>query len=301
MSTALNKPYAQPDFSGLWIPLITPFRQGAVDHASLQKLVKHYQACGIAGLVVFGSTGEAGALDDEEQDAVLQTVMTAAPDLPVIMGVSGYHLGKTKARIQALGDRGLAGILLSAPSYIRPSQAGVVEWFTQLADASAVPLVVYDIPSRTGTRMELSTVRQLAAHPNIHAIKDCGGDTPKTLAMIADDRLQVLAGDDANIFSTVCAGGTGAIAAASHLSTRRFVKVIALLKTGDADQARALWEPLLPVIEAVFAEPNPGPLKAVMGLQGWIVDELRSPMTRASQALGERLQALDQQLGEGFV
>jgi 4-hydroxy-tetrahydrodipicolinate synthase len=298
MSTALHTPSAQPDFSGLWIPLITPFLYGEVDHASLRKLVKHYEGCGIAGLVVCGSTGEAAALDDEEQDAVLHTVMTAAPGLPVVMGVSGYHLGKTKARIAALGHCGLKGILLSAPSYIRPSQAGVIEWFTQLADASAVPLVVYDIPSRTGTHMAQATLLQLAAHPNIHAIKDCGGDMPKTLALIADGRLQVLAGDDANIFSTVAAGGAGAIAAASHLSTRRFARVIALLKAGDAAEARALWEPMLPLVEGVFAEPNPGPLKAVMGLQGWIADELRSPMTRASAALGERLQALDRQLGQ---
>jgi 4-hydroxy-tetrahydrodipicolinate synthase len=268
MQTARNSNQVNQDFSGLWIPLATPFDQGEVDHASLKRLVALYRGSGIAGLVICGSTGEAAALSDEEQLAVLQTVMSEARGLPVVMGLSGCHLGKTAARIQALGALGLAGILLPAPHYIRPAQAGLIEWFTRLADASAVPLILYDIPYRTGVKIELETLRALAGHPRICAIKDCGGDADKTRALIADGRLQVLCGEDANIFSTLVQGGHGAIAAAAHVHTRRFVQVLALIKAGDATQARALWEPLLPLIESLFAEPNPGPLKALLALQG---------------------------------
>jgi 4-hydroxy-tetrahydrodipicolinate synthase len=299
MQTALNATQgnqasqATHDFSGLWIPLVTPFDQGKLDYPALKRLVAHYRGSGIAGLVVCGSTGEAAALSDEEQLEVLQTVMAEAHGLPVIMGLSGYHLGKTAARVQALSKLGIVGLLLPAPSYIRPSQAGLIEWFTTLADASAVPVVLYDIPYRTGSTMAVETIRTLAVHPRIQALKDCGGDPAKTRALIADGHLQVLAGEDANIFTTVAAGGRGAIAAAAHLHTRRFAEVVQRIRTGDLAGAEALWAPLPPLIEALFAEPNPGPLKALLARQGLLRDELRSPMTRASAALVERLERLD--------
>lgn len=296
MQTAFNADQtdqANSDFSGLWIPLVTPFDQGQVDKAALKRLVAHYRAKGIAGLVVCGSTGEAAALDEDEQLQTLHTVMAEAPGLPVVMGLSGYHLGKMAARIKAVGTPGLAGILLPAPSYIRPSQAGLIEWFTALADASTVPVILYDIPYRTGSRLDLETILALADHPRIQALKDCGGDPAKTRALIADGRLQVLAGEDANIFSTVAQGGRGAIAAAAHLHTGRFVELLRRIQVGDMAGAQALWTPLQPLIEALFAEPNPGPLKALMARQGLLRDELRSPMTRASAELVERLQRLD--------
>jgi 4-hydroxy-tetrahydrodipicolinate synthase len=284
------------DFSGLWIPLVTPFSNGNIDHAALKGLVAHYRHSGIAGLVVCGSTGEAAALSDEEQIEVLRAVMAEAPGLPVVMGLSGYHIGKTAARIKVLGAEGISGILLPAPSYIRPSQAGLIEWFTALADASTVPVILYDIPYRTGSTLDLATLRTLAGHPRICAVKDCGGDPAKTRALIADGRLQVLAGEDANIFSTVSQGGHGAIAAAAHVHTQRFVEVLQLLAAGETARATALWSPLLPLIEALFAEPNPGPLKALLARRGLLNDELRSPMTRASAALAERVQRLDEAL-----
>lgn len=300
--TSTMNPHAagpgKPDFSGLWIPLVTPFHRGAVDHAALAGLTRHYLGSGIAGLVVCGSTGEAAALDDDEQLEVLRAVRAAAPELPLVMGVSGYHLGKTAARMRALGGLGLAGILLPAPSYIRPSQAGLAEWFTQLADASTVPVIIYDIPYRTGSKLELQTLLALAAHPRLRAVKDCGGDAGKTAALIADGRLQVLSGEDANIFSTMAQGGQGAIAAAAHLHTARFAEVMALVKAGHIEVAQALWQPLLPLIDAVFAEPNPGPLKALLASRGLLHNELRSPMTTASAALQARLELLDEQVSK---
>ena len=296
MQTALNVNQAAQatyDFSGLWIPLVTPFDQDKVDYGALKRLVAHYRATGIAGLVVCGSTGEAAALDEDEQLAVLQAVMAEAPSLPVIMGLSGYHLGKTAARVRTLSQLNLAGILLPAPSYIRPSQEGLIEWFTTLADASAVPVVLYDIPYRTGSQMALETIRALAMHPRIRALKDCGGDPAKTRSLIAHGQLQVLAGEDANIFTTVAAGGKGAIAAAAHLHTARFAEVVRRLRAGDVAGAGTLWKPLPPLIEALFAEPNPGPLKALLARQGLLRDELRSPMTRASAALVDQLVKLD--------
>ncbi|MCY1510120.1 4-hydroxy-tetrahydrodipicolinate synthase [compost metagenome] len=243
-----------------------------------------------------GSTGEAAALDEAEQLAVLDTVLTAAGGLPVVMGVSGYHLGKATAWARKLSERPLAGLLVSAPHYIRPSQAGVLEWFHAIADASAVPVLVYDIPYRTGVTIARETMLALAEHPRIRGIKDCGGDMAKTRAVIADGRLQVLTGEDHQIFATMAEGGVGAIAASGHVQTKRLVRLVRLLAENRLAEARAEWQPLQPLLEMLFAEPNPGPLKALLAHAGELRDELRSPMTRASDGLRERLVALDARL-----
>jgi 4-hydroxy-tetrahydrodipicolinate synthase len=271
------------DFSGLWIPLITPFRHGKVDRPAITQLVRRLCADGIQGLVVCGSTGEAAALTKGEQLDVLSATLDAAAGRPVVMGVSGYNLRDTQEWIRQLAAFPLSGVLAPAPHYIRPSQAGLLGWFHGLADASAAPLIIYDIPYRTGVRLERDTLLQLAAYPRIRAIKDCGGDTAKTLALIAHGGLQVLAGEDLQLFSTVAQGGAGAVTASAHLQTRQFVRIIALLRSGDLHAARALWTPLVPWIEGVFAEPNPAPIKAMLAREGAIHNELRAPMTAASQ------------------
>ncbi len=279
------------DFSGLWIALVTPFVDDAVDHTALTRLVHQHAVAGVSGFVVCGSTGEAAALDHPEQLAVLDTVLNACGTLPVVMGLSGYHMGQCLEWVEELSQRPIAGVLVPAPHYIRPAQAGLVHWFTALADASAKPLLIYDIPYRTGTTITLETLLALAAHPNIHAIKDCGGDWGKTQALIADGRLKVLTGEDGQIFSTVAIGGAGAISAVAHLCTVQFVDVVRCLQRGDLERARTLWGHLLPVVQAAFAEPNPAVIKAAMAQQALIQDGLRLPMVAASAGATQRLLA----------
>lgn len=282
----------QPLFSGLWIALVTPFKDGAVDHPALAALTTRLRADCVAGFVACGSTGEAAALDKAEQLQVLETVLSAAQDLPVVMGVSGYHQGQVLEQVRALAHYPVAGLLVSAPHYIRPSQEGLLHWFRTLADASAVPLLIYDIPYRTGATLTTETLLALAAHPRIEAIKDCGGNTAKTQALIADGRLQVLTGEDAQIFHALALGGAGAISACAHWQTPRFVELIALLRSGDLSAARPVWQALQPWVDACFAEPNPAPLKAMLAHAGWMRSELRAPMMPASKALQDRLKAL---------
>jgi 4-hydroxy-tetrahydrodipicolinate synthase len=291
------------DFSGIWVPLITPFADGAVDHAALRALVRRYADAGIAGVVALGTTGEPAALEAAEQDAVLATILHAAQPaehdrpaaraLPVVVGVSGNHTASMRARIAQLNPLPIAGMLIAAPYYIRPSQAGIVGHFTALADASAKPVVLYDIPYRTGVRLELDTLLTLSAHPMIRAVKDCAGSLDTTLALVRDGRLQVLAGEDVAIFNTLCLGGSGAIAASAHLCPERFVALYRALAEGRLAEGRRIFHALTPLIQAAFAEPNPGPVKALLAAQGLIRDELRMPMTRASDALAARLRALD--------
>lgn len=279
-------------FQGLWIPLLTPFKAGAVDHPALAAMTAKLRTQGVSGFVACGSTGEAAALDKAEQLAVLETVIDAAQGLPVVMGLSGYHLGQTLEGVHALARYPLAGLLVPAPHYIRPSQDGLLHWFRALADASPVPLIVYDIPYRTGATLSTDTLLALAQHPRIRAIKDCGGDAAKTQALIADGRLAVLAGEDAQIFTTLALGGAGAIAASAHWQAPRFVELMERLRAGDLPEARRLWQALQPWVEACFAEPNPAALKALLAEEGWMCNELRAPMMAASAALEQRLRAL---------
>ncbi|MGQ7934131.1 4-hydroxy-tetrahydrodipicolinate synthase [Paraburkholderia sp. D1E] len=290
-------------FSGIWVPLITPFADGEVDHAALRTLVRRYADAGIAGLVALGTTGEPAALDAAEQDAVLATILDEAqaidrgtvdaPALPVLVGVSGNHTASMKERIGQLNSLPIAGVLMAAPYYIRPSQAGIVGHFMALADASDKPVVLYDIPYRTGVRLELETLLTLAAHPRIQAVKDCAGSLDTTLALIRDGRLQVLAGEDINILNTLCLGGSGAIAASAHVRPERFVALYRALSAGRLDEGRRIFHALVPLIQTLFAEPNPAPVKALLAVQGLIRDELRMPMTPAGDALVARLRALE--------
>ncbi len=284
-------------FAGIWIPLVTPFRHGAVDHASLRQVVAQGVQAGVAGFVACGSTGEASALDDDEQAAVLATVLAESSGLPVLMGLAGSHLGKTRERLLRLASVAgqaaqPAGFLVPAPAYIRPSQQGVIDWFATLADASPLPLVLYDIPYRTGVPMTLETLRTLARHPRVAALKDCAGDAQKTRALIVDGELAVLAGNDAEMFGTLCLGGAGAVAASAMLHPAAFTALWQAVQAQRLAEARTRWHALAPMIDLVFSEPNPAPLKAWLAHRGSIAsDALRPPMTVCTQALRATLLA----------
>lgn len=273
---------SQFDFSGLWIPLVTPFQGERLDVPALQRLVSHLARTSIRGFVPCGSTGEAESLSQAEQLAVLDAVLSHCGDKPVLMGMAGTRLAEMLAHLRDITRRPVAGVLVSAPYYLRPAQAGIVAHFRALADASPVPLVIYDVPARTGAQMSLETLLTLAAHPNIGAIKDCGGDEEKTRALIADGRLAVLAGDDARIFSTACMDGAGAIAASGHLLPEHYANLVASARDGRLAQARRLHHTLTPLSLALFAEPNPTVFKAVLARQGWMSDAVLPPHSPAS-------------------
>ncbi|MVW71352.1 4-hydroxy-tetrahydrodipicolinate synthase [Bordetella sp. 15P40C-2] len=288
-------------FQGVWIPLVTPFRDGYVDEAALRGLVRHYVEQGVDGFVACGSTGEAASLDQDEQLTVLDTVLAECGGIPVVMGLAGNHQGHVLRRLASLGTRPLAGVLTPAPYYVRPGQAGALSYFQTLADASRVPLILYDIPYRTGATLETGTLLALARHDNIAAIKDCGGSLDKTVALIADGGLRVMAGEDLQALSTLCLGGSGMIAAAAHIRPDLFVAMHRAVQAQQITYARQLFHALAPVIRLLFAEPNPGPVKAMLARQGLISAELRAPMPAASATLEAQLHACLSVLNENFA
>jgi len=279
------------EFSGVWIPIVTPFRSGRVDHGALEALVKRLAADGVAGFVVCATTGEAPLLTDVERVEVLGTIK-AATTLPLVMGASGTTAGEVLRRADAAMAHAPDAFMVTAPAYLRPSQDALRAFFTTIADALPAPLVLYDIPARTGVRIELDTLLALAAHPNIVGLKDCGGRVAQTEAVIADGRLQVLSGNDDEWFSTRCLGGAGAIAATAHIRTDLFVVFDRALARGDLAAGRTLWRQLKPLAVGMFAEPSPGPLKALLAAQGECANELRAPLTTASPDLQAHLLAL---------
>lgn len=293
MSDSFNGRFFDGPFSGIWVPLVTPFHQGAVDHTALQRLVRHLATQGVAGFVVCGSTGEAAMLDEAEQDAVLASVLDAAGKLPVLMGLSGVRPERvaTRARQLAVQQPGVAGWLLAPPAYVKPSQAALVRYFHTVADATPLPLVAYDIPARTGVRIAPATLRALAEHPQIRALKDCSGDRDSAEQVLADGRLALLGGNDDELFDQLARGAVGAITASAHLATAGFVQLHRLLATQQLTEARALWRQLQPLTAACFAEPNPAPIKAALARTGWLQDELRSPLLPAAAATADHLVA----------
>lgn len=271
-------------FEGIWLPLITPFRNGELDLPAVRRLATRYATSGLHGLVVCGTTGEPATLTPDERLRVLDSVLDAvAGRIPVIMGIASNDTRAAVASIGPLRARPLAGLLVTSPYYTRPSQAGVRAHIHAIADKTALPIILYNIPYRTGINIDVTTVQALCECPNVVAIKESGGDINQLMDLIRTTRLAVLSGEDHLIFTTLCLGGAGAIAAAAHVHTEMYIAMYSAFRGGHIDEARNLSYRLLPMIRHLFSEPNPGPIKAMLAMDGAIAEELRLPMTSVSE------------------
>ena len=279
-------------FQGIWVPVVTPFHDGAIDFIGLRRLVSHLLEKHVAGIMVCTTTGEAASLSRQEQLAVLDAVLQLVPAHRVVMGLAGNNQIELLHFQREILQRPVAGLLVPAPSYIRPSQAGLVAFFHSVADASSVPIILYDIPYRTGATFEQATLLTIVTHPRILAIKDCGGNLGNTLALLASAEVDVLCGEDVQIFNALCLGATGAIAASAHIRTAEFVALWQQVRDNQLAEARTTFFQLLPLINSMFMEPNPAPVKAALALEGLIGRELRAPMQRASDSVVTRLKQL---------
>jgi 4-hydroxy-tetrahydrodipicolinate synthase len=287
---------------GIWVPLVTPFRQGQVDLDAAQRLASYLAGNGIHGLVVCGTTGEASSLDDSEQEVLLEAVLAAVgSNCPVLMGLGGNDTRSVVAQARRYSEHDIAGFLLSAPAYVRPSQEGLMRHFEAVAQSSDHDIVLYNIPYRTGVNIELPTLQSLARNPRFVAIKECGGNINQLIDFINETPLAVLGGEDALILTTLCLGGKGAIAAAAHIRPDLFVALYERVNSGDLAEARAIFRLLLPLIRTLFSEPNPGPVKAALARDGWVKDELRLPMTTVHGACRNRLAEIMESLEEVLV
>jgi 4-hydroxy-tetrahydrodipicolinate synthase len=292
---------------GIYVPLITPFdASGDVALDAVDRLVQEYLDAGAAGIVALGTTGESSALDAEEKRAVIDACarVCAERDAQLIVGAGTNNTSGTIAAVQALGDtRGVVAALVVVPYYVRPSEAGIVAHFEAVADASPVPLVLYNVPQRTGRTLGAQGVLRLAAHPAVAGIKQAVGavdaDSLEILAGAPRD-FAFLAGDDPFIYPAVLMGAAGAIAASAHVCTERFVAMVECGLAGKLDDGRAHAEALLPVVQACFAEPNPSVFKAVLHAQGRIpTPDVRLPLLAASPSSRDAALAAIAKTGPG--
>jgi len=275
---------------GIWIPIVTPFRDDAIDHAALTRLARDLTAAGISGFVAGATTGEGALLSMDEQAAVFNTLRHAAPHLPVVLGVSSASTAAAAHQAKTLAALHPDGLLVTPPSYVRPTQLGVQKHFEAVADAAPhAPIIVYSIPYRTGVTVEVETLQTLAQQGCVVGIKECGGDIARMLRLIHDTPLQVLSGDDGMNFSALCLGAHGTIAASAHILPHWHVRMHNMLRQGELARARQIAVALHPITQLLFAEPNPSPLKALLAETGHLAADVRLPFVPVSDALRRRL------------
>lgn len=287
------------DLRGVWVPLITPFTANdAVDIEAIKYLCNEYLDAGAVGIVALGTTGESPALDTSEKSAVIAACseVCSARGAQLMVGTGTNSTRTTIAATAVLAGVGACtSALVVVPYYVRPSEAAIVEHFKTVAAASPVPVVIYNIPYRTGRGLGAAAVLELAAVPNIAGMKQAvGAVDADTLEILRDAPADffVLCGDDAYILPILLMGGHGAIAAAAHVCTERFVAMVECGLQGKVEDARAHSAALLEVVQAGFAEPNPAVWKSALHAQGRIAcADLRAPMSTASPAATQRLLA----------
>jgi 4-hydroxy-tetrahydrodipicolinate synthase len=274
---------------GVYVAVVTPFEaDGSVATEALEGLVHGFLDAGAAGVVALGTTGESATLDFDEKRQVIAACAAVCTErsAQLIVGAGTNSTAASVAAVTGLRADPITAVLSVVPYYVRPTQAGCLEHFKAVAGASPFPLVVYNIPYRTGRGLEAATILQLAAMGNVAGIKQAVGsldlDTLDVLAR-APEGFAVLGGDDAFIFPTVLMGGSGTIAASANVLTDRVVAMIECGLAGKLEEGRALARALLPVAKGLFAEPNPAVIKGVLHAQGLIpTPDLRLPMTAAS-------------------
>ena len=283
--------------TGVFVPLVTPFGEdGAVDHDSLAALAANALDAGARGVIALATTGEPTSLDESERDAAVATiaeVCSARDEAQLIVGAGTYDTRETLQRHERLADvPQVAASLAVVPYYVRPSEQAIVAHFQYIAERSPVPLVLYNIPYRTGRGLGADALLELAATPNIAGVKQAvGGIDADTLTLLAQrpDDFSVLGGDDPFLTPLVLMGGQGAVTASANVATERFVAMIDAALRGEVATAREHAEKLLPLALALFAEPSPAVIKALLHHQGAIpTPHVRMPLSNASEEATNR-------------
>lgn len=266
--------------------MITPFTpQGGVDHEAAWRLARHLSDTGTDTLVVAGTTGESPTLSDDEKVALVRTVVgaVAEKDTRVMAGTGTYDTAHSVELTRRAAEAGADSILAVTPYYNRPPQRGLVAHFTAIAEAG-LPVMLYNIPSRTAARIEIDTLAELAGNPNIAAVKDAVGSldfTSQTVNTIPG--LPVYSGDDSLTLPMIGVGAVGVVSVIAHLAGKEVSSMIRAAHSADWEQARRIHHLLLPLIQACFLETNPIPIKAAMNRFWGAVGGVRLPLVEAAE------------------
>ena len=290
----------EPIFRGVATALITPLCETGVDFERLGALIDWQIDEGINAIVIAGTTGEGPTLTDEEhREAIRCSVERAAGRVPIIAGTgskdTAYAISLTKYACEVGAD----AMLVVTPYYNKATQKGLIAMYNAIADASTKPIILYNVPSRTGCSIEPATYKELAKHPMIAAIKEANGNISKIVetAALVGDALDIYSGNDDQIVPVLSMGGLGVISVLSNILPRKTVEICDRWFAGDIVGSRALQCELLPLINALFCEVNPIPVKAAMAAMGWCDGTIRLPLTPMEEDHWLRLAALMREQG----
>lgn len=273
-------------FSGACTALITPFRDGEIDYKALKNLIEFQIENGINALLINGTTGESATLTEcEKREIISFAVRVVGGRVPIIAGTGSNSTKKAIELSQFASDVGANAILVVTPYYNKASAEGLIQHYEAIANAVDVPIILYNVPSRTGVNIPLSVYDKLANHKNIVAVKEANPDVSAMAKLCAkcSDRLDIYSGNDDLIFPTLSLGGKGVISVLSNISPKETSEICKLWFDGKIDQARALQLQLLPLISAIFSDVNPIPIKALMTKEGFCQEEYRLPLCKMSE------------------
>ena len=286
---------ANPIFRGAATALITPLTADGVDYDRFGKLIDWQVAEGIDALVIAGTTGEGSTLSDEEHRAVLKyAVERVAGRVPIIAGTGSNDTDYAISLTKFACDIGADAMLVVTPYYNKATQKGLVRMYTAIADASTKPLILYNVPSRTGVGIEPATYALLAEHPMIAAIKEANGNISKIVetAALVGDRLDIYSGNDDQVAPILALGGSGVISVLSNIMPKATSEMCHRWFRGDIQGSLKMQLDYLPLINALFCEVNPIPVKAAMAAMGWCENFVRLPLTEMEEEHAQKLYAL---------
>lgn len=281
-------------FQGSYVALPTPFRKGEIDFADLEHLIEWHVASGSDGLVLAGTTGESATLTDAERIGLFEcAVGIARGRLPLLAGV-GTNCTRTSVELAAAAsETGVDGLLVVTPYYNRPSKRGLVLHFSAVASATDKPIVLYNVPTRTGVDLPVEVVRELGEkHRNIVAVKEAKPDLDKLRALVKDSGVAVLCGEDARIADFMGLGAVGVIGVVNNVLPRQTAELVrAAVPGGDTVRAARLVEELAPLVRDLFLESNPVPVKTALALMHKLHEEVRLPLAPMEFATRAQLEA----------
>ena len=285
---------ADPRFTGSGVALVTPFDRHGVHEDTLRALVRFHHDEGTDALIVCGSTGEAATMSPEEQRRATEIVIDEnRGHLPVIAGCGGSGTAAVSALAVQARLAGADALLLSAPPYNKPPQRGLLAHFRHVIDAADLPAVIYNVPGRTSVNILPATIAELAADERVVGVKEASGDIAQIaeVARLVGHRLALWSGNDDQIIPVLALGGVGVISVLANVAPRATSRMVKAYLDGNLDEARALQLRYLPLIAALFAEPNPIPVKAAVRWLGFDVGSLRLPLLEGEQVTTSALLA----------
>ena len=281
-------------FIGTGVALVTPFRKPvSIDFSKLEALINRLIANGVDYIVALGTTSEAATMTDTERHALQDFIIeTVAGRCPIMLGLGGNNTLAVTDAIANTNFDGISGILSVAPYYNKPNQRGLAQHFKQIADSSPVPVIIYNVPGRTGVNIAADTTLQLAAEcPNIMGIKEASSNIAQVMQIIKNkpERFLVISGDDALTYPMMTLGAAGVISVIANALPKEMSSMVKYAQKGDLKKALPLHYRMLPLMNAIFEEGNPAGIKALLEIQGLISNNLRMPLVKVSKPLYNKL------------